>query len=233
MPLSFQPGAKWEYSPGFGFDTLGHIVEIISGIPVDRFLEERIFEPLGMRETTFSVPSDRLKDLATAYERDPSGHGLRPGTAVRMLSLSTDPENRYYSGGGGLVGTAEDYAHFGLMLANGGQFAPGERLLSRRAVQLMASNHIGDLKVMVGGAPMAGYGFGLGVRILGNPAEAASLASPGTFGWAGAFGTNSFIDPAEQMVGLQLIQRVTDLTDQTLRALWPRLQLTMYQAIDD
>jgi CubicO group peptidase (beta-lactamase class C family) len=97
----------------------------------------------------------------------------------------------------------------------------------------MASNHIGTLPIMTGGVPMAGYRFGLGVRVLENPAEAATLASRGTFGWAGAFGTNSFIDPQERMVGLLLVQRQPDLTDQTLRALWPRLQSTMYQAIDD
>ena len=234
VPLSFQPGAKWEYSPGFGFDTLGHLVEIISGTPIDRFLQERIFEPLGMHNTTFSVPKDRRDDLATVYAPSENGGGLQPGEpTIRMLALSTDPGNRYYSGGGGLVGTAEDYALFGMMLANGGQFAPGERLLSRRAVELMASNHIGTLPIMTGGAPMAGYRFGLGVRVLDNPAEAATLASRGTFGWAGAFGTNSFIDPQERMVGLLLIQRQPDLTDQTLRALWPRLQSTMYQAIDD
>jgi CubicO group peptidase (beta-lactamase class C family) len=233
VPLSFQPGAKWEYSPGFGFDTLGHIVEVISGTPIDRFLQENIFEPLGMRNTTFSVSEDRRDHLATVYAPSGNGRGLQAGEPIiRMLALSTDPGNRYYSGGGGLVGTAEDYALFGLMLANGGQFA-GERVLSRRAVELMASNHIGALPVMTGGVPMAGYRFGLGVRVLENPAEAATLASRGTFGWAGAFGTNSFIDPQERMVGLLLLQRQPDLTDQTLRALWPRLQSTMYQAIDD
>jgi CubicO group peptidase (beta-lactamase class C family) len=233
VPLSFQPGAKWEYSPGFGFDTLGHIVEVISGTPIDRFLQERIFEPLGMRNTTFSVPKDRMDDLATVYAPSENGGRLQPGQpAIRMLALSTDPENRYFSGGGGLVGSAEDYALFGLMLASGGQFA-GERVLSARAVELMASNHIGTLPVMTGGVPMAGYRFGLGVRVLDNPAEAATLASRGTFGWAGAFGTNSFIEPEQRMVGLLLIQRQPDLTDQTLRALWPRLQSTMYQAIDD
>src|SRR5579864_4700565 len=196
VPLSFQPGAKWEYSPGFGFDTLGHLVEIISGTPIDAFLRERIFEPLGMRNTTFSVPNDRRDDLATVYAPGPDGSGLQPGEpTVRMLALSTDPANRYYSGGGGLVGSAEDYALFGLMLANGGQFGRSERLLNRRTVALMASNHIGTLPAMTGGVPMAGYRFGLGVRVLDNPAEAATLASRGTFGWAGAFGTNSFIDP--------------------------------------
>jgi CubicO group peptidase (beta-lactamase class C family) len=230
-PLSFQPGTAWEYSPGFGFDTLGRIVEIVSGLGIDRFFQERIFEPLGMRHTTFSVPQDRLSDLAIPYERTPDG--LRAGTPIRMLSLSTDPDNRYYSGGGGLVGTAEDYALFALMLANGGQFAPGERLLSRRAVELLASNHIGTLPLVLGGNPMLGYRFGLGVRVLDDPAEAATLASRGTFGWAGAFGTNSFIDPHERMVGLLMLQRLPDPTDAVLRSLWPRYQITAYQAIDD
>jgi CubicO group peptidase (beta-lactamase class C family) len=232
VPLSFQPGAAWEYSPAFGFDTLARIVEIVSGLEIDHFLTERLFEPLGMANTTFSVPPDRLSDLATPYERSPQG-GLHAGQPVRMLSLSTDPENRYFSGGGGLVGTAEDYAAFAVMLARGGQNTHGERLLSHKTVELMASNHIGDLPLVLGLTDHRGYRFGLGVRVLENPAEGSSLASRGTFGWSGAFGTNSFIDPVEQLVGIMLIQRLPDPTDHLLRSLWLRYQMTAYQAIDD
>jgi CubicO group peptidase (beta-lactamase class C family) len=232
VPLSFQPGAMWEYSPGFGFDTLARIVEIVSGLEIDRFFQERIFDPLEMPDTTFSLPKEHFSRLAVAYERAPGG-GLRPGAPLRMLSLSTDPDNRYYSGGGGLIGSAEDYARFALMLCNGGLVANGERLLSRKTVELMASNHIGQLSLTLGMMDQRGYRFGLGVRVLENPAEASSPASRGTFGWAGAFGTNSFIDPVEQMVGLMLIQRMPDLTDQVLRSLWSRFQMTAYQAIDD
>jgi CubicO group peptidase (beta-lactamase class C family) len=230
VPLSFQPGTAWEYSPAFGFDALGHIVEIVSGMALNRFLEQRIFEPLGMRDTAFIVPTEKLGRLAVAYER--SANGLQAGTPVGLLGLSTDPNNRYYSGAAGLAGTAEDYNRFALMLANGGQL-DGERLLGRRTVALMGSNQIGQLPLDRGQSDMRGYRFGLGVRILDNPSEAASLAGAGTFGWAGAFGTNSWIDPAEQMVGLLLIQRMPDMNDLVLRTLLPRFQNATYQALED
>jgi CubicO group peptidase (beta-lactamase class C family) len=230
VPLSFQPGTVWEYSPAFGFDTLGRVIEIVSGLKLDQFLRQRIFEPLGMRDTSFSQPGDKLSRVATAYER--GENGLRPGTPLAVLSLSTDPANRYFSGGGGLAGTAEDYNRFAVMLANGGQL-DGQRLLSRKTVELMASNHIGQLPFDRPVTDLRGYRFGLGVRVLENPAEASTLASRGTFGWAGAFNTNSWIDPVERMVGLLLLQRMPDQTDTELRSLWPRFQITAYQAIED
>jgi CubicO group peptidase (beta-lactamase class C family) len=230
VPLSFQPGAAWEYSPAFGFDTLGHIVEIVSGTALNQFLEQRIFEPLGMRDTAFNVRAEKLGRLAVAYE--PGANGLQARAPAGLLGLSTDPKNRYYSGGGGLTGTAEDYSRFALMLANGGQL-DGQRLLSRRTVALMSSNQIGQLPLVGISGDMRGHRFGLGVRVLDSPPEAASLAGVGTFGWAGAFGTNSWIDPTEQMVGLLLIQRIPDLNDPLLRGLWPRFQNATYQALED
>ncbi|MBV9173919.1 MAG: beta-lactamase family protein, partial [Chloroflexi bacterium] len=142
VPLSFQPGTAWEYSGALGFDILAHVVEIVSGSTIDRFLRQRVFEPLRMQDTFFHVPAHRLLDVATVYERGPDG--LRQGTPVGGLAVSTDPDSRYHSGGGGLAGTAEDYGRFAQMLALGGSL-DGERLLARRTVQLMASNHIGDL----------------------------------------------------------------------------------------
>ncbi len=234
VPLSFQPGTTWEYSPGFGFDTLGHIVELISGMGIDRFFEERIFGPLGMRDTAFKVRQSDLPRLAHVYTR--TADGLRTATTgLRFLNLQTDANNRYFSGGGGLAGTTEDYARFGMMLAAGGQLG-GERVLSRRTVSLMGSNHIGGISLERSASDMRGYRFGLGVRVLEDPAQANTQASPGTFGWAGAFGTNSWIDPVEQMVGLMMIQRLPlppAEADLELRTLWPRYQATAYQALDD
>jgi CubicO group peptidase (beta-lactamase class C family) len=148
------------------------------------------------------------------------------------MSSIEDPAHSYKSGGGGLVGTAEDYARFGLMLANGGRLED-ERVLSRKTVELMASNHIGQLPLDRMMSDMRGLRFGLGVRVVDNPAEAAMLSSRGTFGWAGAYGTNSWIDPVESMVGVLLIQRTPDPSDTELRGLWPRFQTAAYQAIDD
>ncbi|HEY2592490.1 MAG TPA: serine hydrolase domain-containing protein [Chloroflexota bacterium] len=234
VPLSFQPGSTWEYSPLFGFDTLAHIVELVSGTGIDRFLDERIFQPLGMRDTGFSVPSEKRSRLAVVYNRTPSGLRAEQ-TPIRLLNLHTIPENRYYSGGGGLAGTAEDYARFGMMLANGGQL-DGERVLSRSTVALMAANHIGAMPVERAIGDMRGYRFGLGVRVVDHIGEANTPTSRGTFGWAGAFGTNSWIDPVEQMVGLMMIQRLptgpTEV-DLELRSLFPRYQMTAYQALDD
>jgi CubicO group peptidase (beta-lactamase class C family) len=229
IPLSFQPGTAWEYSGLPGFDTLGHVVEIVSGQPLDKFLRERLFAPLRMFSTTFTVAAADLPNLATAYERSPDG--LRPGTALAFLPTGVDPANRYFSGGGGLIGTAEDYSRFAMMLAGGGKL-DGERILSRKTIDLMASNHIGQLPYR-STIDLRGYRFGLGVRVLVDPAEATTLCSPGTFGWAGAFGTNSWIDPVERMAGLLMIQRMPDPNDMVLRSLFQRFQTTTYQALDD
>jgi CubicO group peptidase (beta-lactamase class C family) len=229
-PLSFQPGAAWEYSGVFGFDTLARIVEVVSGMEIERFFKEQIFEPLGMHTTTFHVPPDQFARVTLAYERGP--HGLQAGKPGVILGDSTDAAARYSSGGGGLAGTAEDYARFGTMLCNGGKIDTG-RILSRKSVELMATNHIGTLPLVLGQSDLRGYRFGLGVRVLDSPAQACSLLSRGSFGWAGAFGTNSWIDPAESMVGIMLIQRMPDQTDGELRSLWPRIQTAAYQALED
>jgi CubicO group peptidase (beta-lactamase class C family) len=232
VPLSFQPGSAWEYSGIFGFDTLARVVEIVSGTAIDQFFQQRIFERLGIQDTWFHVPTDRLARVATVYDQTPDG--LQPATPMRKLAASTDPSSRrYHSGGGGLAGTAMDYARFAMMLANGGLWHGGERLLARKTVELMASNHIGQLPWARPVTDLRGYRFGLGVRVLDDPAEASTLASRGTFGWEGAFGTNSWIDPAEQMVGILLIQRQAGVIDPELGALWARIQTTAYQAIED
>jgi CubicO group peptidase (beta-lactamase class C family) len=119
------------------------------------------------------------------------------------------------------------------MLASGGRPNGGERLLARNTVALMAANHIGNLPWDRPVSDLRGYRFGLGVRVLDDPAEATTLATRGTFGWAGAFGTNSWIDPVEHMVGIMLIQRQPGVIDPELRSLWSRVQTTAYQAIDD
>jgi CubicO group peptidase (beta-lactamase class C family) len=230
-PLSFQPGTVWEYSGAFGFELLGRIIEVVSGLELSEFFRQRIFEPLGMRDTAFNLPGDGNPRVASVYERNPAG-GLRAGQGLPWLDMAIDPKSRYRSGGGGLVGTAEDYARFAMMLANGGRLGQ-ERILSRHTVELMASNHIGQLPLDRAVSDMRGYRFGLGVRVLDTPAEASTLASRGTFGWAGAFGTNSWIDPVERLVGIMLIQRTPDPTDTVLRGLWPRLQTAAYQALED
>ncbi|MEP7305130.1 MAG: serine hydrolase domain-containing protein [Acidobacteriota bacterium] len=200
VPLAFQPGSRWTYSPGAGFDTLGRVVEVISGQTFDAFLRQRIFDPLGMKDTFFYPPDDRLPRVATIYQRTPEGLTKAPDQRVTP--------NKYFSGGGGLMSTAEDYLQFGQMLVNGGQLN-GKRLLSPTTVELMSSIHVKD---SFPGRP-AGRSWGLSVQVISDPIAAAMRVSPGSFGWDGAFGTHFWVDPKEKMVGLLMVQTSNRDTD--------------------
>jgi CubicO group peptidase (beta-lactamase class C family) len=192
-PLAFQPGSRWTYSPGAGFDTLGRIVEVASGQKLDQFLQQRIFEPLGMKDTAFNLTDAQRARAATMYQR--SGNALQKATEQRLGTTT------YFSGGGGLASTAEDYAKFGQMLANGGQLN-GKRLLGLRTVELMGSPFAAD--TLPGRA--RGEGWGLSVRVITNAAARNVLLSEGAFGWQGAFGTHFWVDPKEKLVGLLMVQ---------------------------
>jgi CubicO group peptidase (beta-lactamase class C family) len=200
VPLAFQPGSRWTYSPGAGFDTLGRIVEVVSGQTFDAFLRERIFEPLGMKDTFFYPPDDRLPRVATIYQRTQEGLQKAPDQRVTP--------SRYFSGGGGLMSTAEDYLQFGQMLVNGGQLN-GKRLLSPTTVELMSSVHVKD--TFPGRPP--GRSWGLSVQVISDPVAAAMRVSPGSFGWDGAFGTHFWVDPKEKIVGLLMVQTSNRDTD--------------------
>jgi CubicO group peptidase (beta-lactamase class C family) len=200
VPLAFQPGSRWAYSPSAGFDTLGRVVEVISGQTFDVFLKQRIFDPLGMKDTFFYPPDDRLPRVATIYQRTQEGLQKAPDQRVTP--------NKYFSGGGGLMSTAEDYLQFGQMLVNGGQLN-GKRLLSPTTVELMSSVHVKDT---FPGRP-AGRSWGLSVQVISDPIAAAMRVSPGSFGWDGAFGTHFWVDPKEKMVGLLMVQTSNRDTD--------------------
>src|ERR1700686_1368177 len=200
VPLAFQPGSRWTHSPGAGFDTLGRVVEVVSGQPFDAFLRQRIFEPLGMKDTFFYPPGDRLPRVATIYQRTPEGLQRAPDQRVTP--------GRYFSGGGGLMSTAEDYLQFGQMLVNGGQLN-GKRLLSPTTVELMSSVHVKD---PFPGRPRGRRG-GLSVQVISDPLTAAMRVSSGTFGWDGAFGTHFWADPREKIVGLLMVQTSNRDTD--------------------
>ncbi len=194
VPLEFQPGTRWSYSGLAGFDTLGRVIEIVSGKSLDQFLQQRIFEPLGMKDTFFWPPENRLSRLATSYQKTEKG-----------FEVQTDPDRLsssiYFSGGGGLMSTAEDYLMFAQMLANGGQLN-GKRLMSRRSVELMASVHAPD--TLPGRS--SGEGYGLSVRVISDSGARGTMLSNGSFGWNGAFGTHFWIDPKEQLVAILMIQ---------------------------
>ena len=199
VPLDFQPGTQWAYSLLAGIDTLGRIVEVASGLTFDEFLRQRIFEPLGMKDTAFFPSEDRMPRVVTLYSRTPNG--LERRALPRWADTKT-----LFSGGGGLWSTAEDYLQFAQMLVNGGEL--GEtRLLGLRTVDRMASNHVGDLFANArspGGR--AGMGFGLTVDVVLDAVEARQHRSTGSFGWGGAFGTNFWVDRTEQMAGVLMVQ---------------------------
>ncbi len=197
-PLDFQPGTLWRYSGLYGFDVLARIVEIVSGQPYDQFLKQRLFDPLGMKDTGFAPTPDRTARLATVYQRTPNG--LVPAQNANQLISGT-----YFSASGGLMSTAEDYLQFAQMLVNGGQMN-GKRYLAPRTVDLMTSNQTGDMVNGQFGRPAHGMGFALGVQVVLDPVAADLRVSPGTYGWAGAYGTNQNMDPKEKMVSIIMMQ---------------------------
>jgi CubicO group peptidase (beta-lactamase class C family) len=222
LPLNFQPGSQWEYSPSTGFDTLGRIVEILSGMSLEQFFKTRVFEPLGMKDTFFTVPANRMADLTVAYTKG-EGRLTRP----QPPAARAETGGPYFSGAGGLTGSAADYLAFSQMLLNGGQLN-GVRLLGRKTVELMTSDATGplDLRNYAGDQVLKGYGFGLGVRVRRSTGENGWMGSVGDYGWAGALGTYFWIDPKEQLIGIVMIQT----RNTRLRMEYPNL---VYQAVSD
>lgn len=195
-PLDFEPGSKWSYSPFGGIDTLARIVEVASGRPFDAFLRERLFEPIGMRDTCFYTPSDRESRLA-------SFHARKDGT-LKKGDYSFGFVEPYTSGAAGLVSTAADFHRFGVMLAQGGEL-DGRRVLSPRGVELLSSNHAGSMFQGSLGRP-EGMGFGFAVEVVVDPARSATFRSAGSYGWDGAFGTQFWVDPKEGIVAVFMVQ---------------------------
>ena len=198
LPLDFQPGTRWRYSGLAAFDTLGRIVEIVSGLPFDQFLRTRLFDPLGMKDTFFNVPDKDQPRLATIYNHTEKALE-KPSNPLLIGSPS------YFSGAGGLVSTAADYFQFAQMLCNGGQLN-GKRILSPWTVDLMMSNNVGDLFLGQSGRPHKGVGFGLGGEVVLNGAEARMRKPNGSYGWDGAFGTYWWVNRKEQMVAIIFVQ---------------------------
>jgi CubicO group peptidase (beta-lactamase class C family) len=193
--LEFQPGSRWTYSPGAGFETLGRVLEIVSGQPLDRFLEQRIFRPLGMRDIAFWPSEAQWPRVATAYRRE------NGALTKNVLPNDTLGRGVYFRGSGGLFSTAEGYVPFGIMLANGGELG-GVRILSRKSVEMLGAVHVPD---SLPGRP-PGEGYGLSVRVVTDHAARGTLLSDGTYGWSGAQGTHFFVDPHEELVGVLMVQ---------------------------
>jgi CubicO group peptidase (beta-lactamase class C family) len=207
IPLHHQPGKRYTYS--IGVDILGRLVEVISGMSLDTFFKRRIFEPLGMVDTDFYVPAEKLPRLATLYTPAPGG-GLMdaasvPGDPAQFpFGQWTDKSSKpaFLSGGGGLVSTTADYLRFAMLLRNKGEL-DGVRLVSRKTIELMTAPHLRPDQFFI-----PGCSFGLGVTILTDPAQAQMLGSAGAYTAGGAAHTEFWVDPQEDLVGLLMVQYI-------------------------
>lgn len=199
IPLAHQPGTVWEYS--IAVDVLGLLLERVMKTPLDQLLKNLLFEPLGMKDTAFWVPKEKVGRIAEALDADPM-----KATLSKSYRILENPAGKgYFKGGAGLVGTAGDYLKFAQMMVNGGEYQ-GKRYLSRKTVEFMLSDHI----VGLGGTTVAttgpGYGFGLGFGVRAHDGVAWVPGSKGDAMWAGIWGTSFWIDPKEQLVGILMSQ---------------------------
>ena len=205
--MQFEPGAQWKYCQS-GINLAGRIVEVVSGKPFDVFVRERLFEPLGMKDTTFYPDANQRARIAKAYARKKENGALEPAPARAEYGRADGPP----LGNGGLFSTAEDYARFCQLLLGGGMIE-GKRVLSAKAVQALSSVVTGDLPTgffqnETFGKHGANYGWGIGTCVLKTPhAGAAEVLSPGSYGHGGAWGTQAWIDPAKGVAYVLMVQR--------------------------
>lgn len=206
-PLVLQPGTGWQY--GLNFDVLGHVVEVISGTPFDQFLQEKIFDPLKMKDTSFFVPKEKLDQLAALYSPTPEGTLQKLDHQVASRGLITDIPSMvydaefsfkgpktYFSGGAGLHSTAADYMRFCQMMLNGG-ILDGKRILSPITVKLMTQNHIGEHNLDI---YPPGVKYGLGYAVVVDKVMSGSVTPEGTYSWSGVYNTNFYIDPRHNII---------------------------------
>ena len=200
LPLKHQPGSAWEYS--VSVDVQGRLIEILSGKDLATFMKERIFDPLGMRDTSFRMTAEKADRFVQIYQKSKDKKQIVPAPKSRTDRYYND--SQWYSGGGGLVSTTRDYLRFCQMMLNGGVL-DGVRILSRKTVDLMTIDHIASVP-RASSISRAGYGFGLDFAVHIDPAESGLNGSVGEYNWGGLAGTIFWIDPAEEMIGLYMIQ---------------------------
>ena len=228
LPFDAHPGEAFVY--GYSTDVLGAVIEMVAGVMLDEFLEARIFGPLGMLDTHFYLPEEKHDRLAVVYSLDERGLTRAPnaGGIDDMVSQGAyvDGPRRSFSGGAGLLSTAEDYARFLQMMLNGGEL-DGVRILSRKTVELMTVNHVGGLRGEELGN--SGVGFGLGFDVLEDLGERGTPGSVGEFGWGGAYHSVYWVDPTEQLIVVYFTQLnpANDLDDHA------KLRTLVYQAVID
>ena len=231
IPLNYQPGRGWTYS--LSMDIEGYIVEKLSGQTLPDFMHDHIFIPLEMKDAGFFVPEEKRSRFATNYRNDPQGQlvptATGSGPPSDYASQPTAP-----SGGGGMVSTAEDYYRFAQMLGNGGELG-GKRILAPATIKLMASNHL-PANLLTGEFGIGqhvmrpGFGYGFNCAVIFDPAEAGLPDGKGTFFWDGAAGTWFWVDPANDVVFVAMIQRMTHPDNHSLQY---RGHATVYQALVD
>jgi CubicO group peptidase (beta-lactamase class C family) len=221
LPLIHQPGERWLYNAGSY--VLGVLIERVAGQPLETFLRERIFEPLGMVDTGFWVPTDKVDRLADSYLGPNDDGTLTPFDPASGSAYSRLPA--FADGGAGLVSTVDDYAAFARMLLNHGTHG-NQRILSRPTIQLMTTNQLTPEQVATSGLILGedrGWGFGVGITLR----RYGIAATPGRYGWDGGLGTTWYTDPAEDLFGIMLSQRAGHF--QLFDDFWT----SVYQAIDD
>jgi CubicO group peptidase (beta-lactamase class C family) len=196
QPMKFEPGERWQYSPGI--TVCGRIVEVVAGVPFEDFLDQQIFRPLGMKDTTFRPTPEQAKRIATLYKPGEDGGPIQ--ATDHWLSAVSD--DRSPNPSGGLFSTAADIGKFYQMILNGGELG-GKRIISKDAIAEMTQIQTGDL--VTGFTP--GNGWGLGWCVVREPQEVTEMLSPGTCGHGGAFGTQSWLDPQRKMIFILMIQR--------------------------
>jgi CubicO group peptidase (beta-lactamase class C family) len=220
VPLRYQPGEQWVY--GLNHDVQAYLVEVFSGMEFGEYLEKVIFEPLGMHDTMFGVPRDRARDFAQVYQPDGDG-GLQPEAEDRYARF-TDHHFATLS----LSSSTADYLKFARMLLNGGEL-DGVRILGRKTVELMASNHLPEsIPSINNGNGPAATGYGLGVSVTLDAAKLGNVDSPGSFGWGGAATTTFRVDPAEDMTYVIMGQTFPSDAD-----VLNKVQTLIYQALVD
>ncbi|TMJ52719.1 MAG: beta-lactamase family protein [Alphaproteobacteria bacterium] len=240
IPLEFSPGEAWNYS--VSTDVIGYLIGKIAGQPFEQFLKERIFDPLGMNDTDFFVPPDKVHRFAACYSADPQGVTFLATERKGNLTLQDDPVTssflsppELFSGGGGLCSTAADYLTFCRALLNGGEL-DGVRLIGPKTLKLMTSNHLPggrDLPEMsrslFSEATNSGVGYGLGVSVTMDPAKTLIPGSPGEYAWGGAASTAFWIDPAEELITIFMTQLLPSSAYPVRR----ELRTMIYAAITD
>ncbi|MAN47208.1 MAG: beta-lactamase family protein [Alphaproteobacteria bacterium] len=232
LPLAFSPGERWCY--GHSIDVLGAVVEIVSGQPLDEFFRERIFCPLGMEDTGFWVPEDKIDRLMACYSKHPITGEVTESDGAGAASKLFSKRPTLLNAGGGLVSTVRDYHRFCLMLMRGGTLDDA-RIISPKTWEFMRQNHLPDGKTIkdmgdktFSEARMEGNGFGLGGSVLVDPVASMQPSSQGNFSWGGLASTFFWIDPVEEMIAIQATQMIPSGT----YPIRPQLQQLVYAAVD-